>query len=142
MPVPADVYAEMMLRVMILASIADGNRPAEEDRVALEIYAVAAGVRLSKPEYDRICASVEAEPEWAWEWLGEQQAALSPAQREDLVRGAIKVAMADAELQDEELGVFKRLREVLAIRVGDVRRLMNQVWREERVTTPPSERGA
>jgi uncharacterized tellurite resistance protein B-like protein len=139
---PTDVHCEMMLRAMILASIADGRRPAEEDRVALEVYAVSMGVRLAKADYDRTCAAVEADPEAAWRWIGERQRELSPTQREDLVRAVVRVAMADAELQDEEVGVFRRIGEVLALRAGDVRRLMNQVWREERATTPPTERRA
>jgi uncharacterized tellurite resistance protein B-like protein len=135
---PADLQSEMMLRAMILASIADRRRLAEEDRVALAVYAVAAGVRLAKADYDRTCAGVEADPEAAWRWIGERHAALSVAQREEVVRAVVRVAMADAELQDEEVGVFRRMAQVLALSTGDVRRLMNQVWREERASAPPA----
>src|SRR5690349_10169123 len=98
MPVPSELHSEMMLRAMVLASIADGVRPEAEDRVALAIHAGLVGVRLPKAEYERICAAVSQDPEGAWRWLAEREEPLSPAQREDLVRAVIRVAMADAEL--------------------------------------------
>lgn len=134
MAVPRDVYSELLLRALILASISDRRRPEAEDRTAMHVYKRLTGTELSPNRYDLLVARITEDPEGAWAAIAGRRDELSDEQRDELVCDVVRMAMADAELQDEEIGVFQRLAQALGMAPAAVRRLMNRVWREERGT--------
>jgi hypothetical protein len=127
-----ELLSEIALRAMILASIADGRRVDDEDRVAIRIYEEAAGAWLAPSAYDALCAEIGRDPESAWRWIEERVPALAQAPREEIARAVIRVVIADAELVDAELGLFRRLAGTLRIPTRRFRELMNEVWRGSR----------
>lgn len=130
MSVSREDLAEVLLRAMILASLADGERVRAEDEVVLLEHQRIAGRRLPISELEARFAAVQRDPEASWAWVAARVPDLADEQRQEVVRAVVRVGIADAELMDGELTAFTRFARVLAIPPADLRRLMNQVWRE------------
>ena len=141
MPVPSDELCDLALRAMVLVASVDGERHPAEDQLAMLIYWRSQNTTLSQAEYDELWDETVADPEAAWGRIEARRAELGPEQRQELVRCVVRAAMADDELEESELRMFRRAGRAVGLEPAEVKAIANAVWREERDTPGPSSRG-
>lgn len=140
MALSSDEYAELVLRAMVLTASADGVRHPAEDRVAVLAWWRLQSTALSQAEYDALAAEVLADGPDGWEKIATRRGEMTLAQREDLVRAVVRTAMADLELAESELRLFRRAGRAVDLDPTAVKVLVNEVWHEERETPGPGRR--
>lgn len=125
----SDAVTQAMLRAMALVVNADGAGRDEETAVLVAVYTQRVGRSVTVESLERALSTGRAE---TFAWLGTQAAALSEPEKQQILGAAVQVCMADAELQDEELTLLTKLARTLSIPAGELRGIMNGIWRQER----------
>lgn len=129
LPGPGAVAA---LRAMALVVIADCEGVGSERPVVVDAFHHVTGKRLTDAAVDLMVENARTNPEASWAWLKENAAVLSEDEKAVAICSAIRVCMADAELQESELATLSKLARSLGVKGRELRRLMSSVWREQR----------
>jgi len=115
---------------MAVMMTADADGEQEEANVVLAEYEALLGQPMAPGQLADAFAAARRDPDAVLEEI--RATAMLPTEREAALCAAIRVCMADAELQDGEIATLPRVASALHLDTADVRRLMSVVWREER----------
>jgi uncharacterized tellurite resistance protein B-like protein len=129
MPI-SDPARRAMVSAMVAAMASDGDLDAAEQDVIRNTFAELAGVPLDEATFAADLDRAVTDPEGLYRTLGESGADLPAPDKEAIVRGVVRVVMADGELADGELVALNRVARALSF--AELRRVMNSVWRESR----------
>jgi hypothetical protein len=115
---------------MALLMTADGTiSESELDEIRPTWERIAGGV-LDESAFASDASLARSAPDELWSWLEHAGQTLTDAEKEVVIKAAVLVVMADAELADGEVFGLSRL--ARALKFDALRRVMNETWREAR----------
>lgn len=117
-----------MRRAMCLTMLADGRVVRRESEFLTARWQEMSGSVLDVPAFEAEADAVIRDPEASWAWLKAQAAQLSESEKRAIVRGAVHMLIADAQFCEREIYALHRIARALVF--PDLKRVMNEVWRE------------
>jgi tellurite resistance protein len=126
----SDDAATALRRAMCLTMLADGRIARRETDLIVARWSELSGRPFEPAAFEAEAAAIQADAKASWASLAPLAGALTEAEKAAILRAAVHMLIADGEFCEEELQALHRIARILGVK--DIKRLMNEAWRESR----------